>query len=235
MKVKEFLADNFKFIIFLAVFGLVGGYFTALYSVEALSPEILEEALSEIGSIDLLVIITTIQSLAYAVVLGLVGKAIAERIGLWRRWEWQMQGMVSVIFVVYRRSNADFARYLRLFALQRCDIGLVFAEAYAGIYHCLAHLRRSCRGGNDATLPHVAYSAWHFEITSRQGGDDGRSRGGECRFCAPLCRRSSAIDSYDYRHHLADSHSLLPSERRIRSCVSFVNSRYPLLSLRIAF
>lgn len=75
---------NLKFLLFLAFFGLVGGYFTALYSVESMDPTALEQTIAQVGSIEVLILITTLQSLLYAVVLGLIGKIIAEKVGLWR-------------------------------------------------------------------------------------------------------------------------------------------------------
>ena len=78
------IKKNIKFLIFLAVFGLIGGYFTALYSVDILDQATLEQTLAQVGSIEVLILITTLQSLLYAVVLGLIGKIIAEKVGLWR-------------------------------------------------------------------------------------------------------------------------------------------------------
>lgn len=78
------LKSNLGYIIFLAVFGLVGGYFTALYSIEILSAELLEQTIAQIGSVDVLILITVLQSLFYSVVLGIIGKILAEKIGLWR-------------------------------------------------------------------------------------------------------------------------------------------------------
>ena len=78
----NFFKNNLKFLTFLVIFGLIGGYFTALYGIEMLSPENIEDAISQVGSIEALIAITTLQSLSYAVILGLIGKAIAEKIGL---------------------------------------------------------------------------------------------------------------------------------------------------------
>ena len=78
------IKKNLKLIIFLAIFGLVGGFFTALYTIESLDQAMIDEALAQIGNIDILIAVITMQSLIYAVLLGLIGKIIAEKIGLWR-------------------------------------------------------------------------------------------------------------------------------------------------------
>ena len=78
--------NSLKFFIFLAAFGLIGGYFTALCSVEILTPEALEQVVNQVGSIDALILITTLQSLLYAIILGFIGRAISRKIGLWREF-----------------------------------------------------------------------------------------------------------------------------------------------------
>ncbi len=86
-----------KFIIFLAIFGLIGGYFTALYSVEMMDPALLEETVAQVGGVEILILITTLQSLLYAVVLGLIGKLIATKIGLWREFKLESKPLIYTI------------------------------------------------------------------------------------------------------------------------------------------
>ena len=96
---KELIKNNLKYILFLVIFGLVGGYFTAVYTVQSLSQEMIEEALAEIGNIDFLIVIITLQSIGYAVGLGIVGKIIAKKIGLWRKVIFDKKGNVELILV----------------------------------------------------------------------------------------------------------------------------------------
>ena len=77
---KTIIKNNLKYIIFLAICGLIGGYFTGIYTLQSLSPELLNEALGEVDSIEIVYLVTAIQGLAYAVVLGLIGKLLAKKI-----------------------------------------------------------------------------------------------------------------------------------------------------------
>ena len=97
---KAIIKNNLEYLIFLAVFGLVGGYFTALYSIQSLSQEILDEAISQVGSIEVVIIITTIQALGYALILGILGKILAKQIGLWRKIEFSKQAIIEMLVVV---------------------------------------------------------------------------------------------------------------------------------------
>ncbi len=95
----KFVKNNLAFILFLSVFGLVGGYFTGLYTIESLSTEMLEEIVNQVGSVEILTLITTIQSLLYAVALGFIGRFFAKKIGLWRSLSFEFKPLVSVILV----------------------------------------------------------------------------------------------------------------------------------------
>lgn len=79
----SFVKKNLYFIIFLAIFGLVGGYFAGLYTIQSTDPALLEEAIAQLGSVELIAVITATQTLGYALFCGLVGRLIAEKIGLW--------------------------------------------------------------------------------------------------------------------------------------------------------
>lgn len=94
---KELIKSNLKYLIFLAIFGLIGGYFTAIYSIQSLGQEMIDEALAELGSIEMLIIITTLQSLGYALILGIIGKIIAKKIGLWRKVSFETKGNLELI------------------------------------------------------------------------------------------------------------------------------------------
>ena len=96
---KQTIKNNLKYLIFLAIFGLIGGYFTALYSIQSLNRDMLYEILSQIGNMDLLIIITTIQSLGYAIILGIIGIILAQKIGLWRKVKFIKQGNIELLIV----------------------------------------------------------------------------------------------------------------------------------------
>ena len=96
---KTIIKNNLKYIIFLAICGLIGGYFTGIYTLQSLSPELLNEALGEVDSIEIVYLVTAIQGLAYAVVLGLIGKLLAKKIGLWKKIEFSKKSVIEIVLV----------------------------------------------------------------------------------------------------------------------------------------
>ena len=96
---KALIKNNWKYILFLAICGLVGGYFTGIYTVQSLSSELLNEALGEVESIEIIYVVTAIQGLLYAVVLGLIGKILAKKIGIWKKIEFSKKAIIDILFV----------------------------------------------------------------------------------------------------------------------------------------
>lgn len=95
----SFVKKNLYFIIFLAIFGLVGGYFTGIYTLQSTDPVLLEEAIAQLGSADLIAVITAIQAAGYALFCGLVGRLIAEKIGLWSPFAPSKRPVIAAAFV----------------------------------------------------------------------------------------------------------------------------------------
>lgn len=126
-RMKELIKTNLKYLIFLAVFGLVGGYFTALYSVQILTQEMLDEVLVQVGSIDVLIIITTIQTLSYALILGIMGKILARKIGLWRNVTFNKKGNIELVLV----SLVGGAAFILLDVLIFGSFSEVIKDSYA--------------------------------------------------------------------------------------------------------
>ena len=96
---KAIIKNNLKHIIFLAICGLIGGYFTGIYTLQSLSPELLNEALGEVDSVEIVYLVTAIQGLLYAVVLGLIGKFLAKKIGLWKKIEFSKKALIEILII----------------------------------------------------------------------------------------------------------------------------------------
>ena len=97
MTMKELIKNNIKYLTFLAIFGILGGYFTALYSIQILDQKILDETVAKLGSVDVLIAVSTIQSLGYSLILGIIGKFLAKKIGLWRKVSFEKKGNIELV------------------------------------------------------------------------------------------------------------------------------------------
>lgn len=76
------LKAPFLFTLALLPVAALGGYFTVLYQFEMYDPSILKTAVAQIGSMELLMVISIVQVLGYAAFCGFFGHILANKIGL---------------------------------------------------------------------------------------------------------------------------------------------------------
>lgn len=89
---KQFLKTYWKTLLFFAIAGLLGGFFTGLYLLDSYPPEIRQQLLGEPASSGLdqfspdviMGVLTAVQALSYGVVLGAVGIWLGRKTGLWK-------------------------------------------------------------------------------------------------------------------------------------------------------
>ena len=81
---NEFVRKNLKTLLFFAIAGLVGGFFTGLFVLDSYPAEIQAQILAEGLTPVLIGVVTAFQSLGYGVILGAIGIFLAERVGLWK-------------------------------------------------------------------------------------------------------------------------------------------------------
>ena len=81
---KAFIARYWKTLVFFAVVGLIGGYFTGLYGLEGYPQEMRQEMEAQ-GLTDAMVgLATAVQSAGYGLILGAPGIWLGRKVGLWK-------------------------------------------------------------------------------------------------------------------------------------------------------
>jgi hypothetical protein len=89
---KEFLRSYWKTLLFFAIVGMIGGFFTGLFVLDSYPPEMQQQLLDELTASGLgafppdvtVGIITAMQALGYGVVLGAAGIWLGRKTGLWK-------------------------------------------------------------------------------------------------------------------------------------------------------
>jgi len=77
----------------------VAGYFVAVWQFETLDPALLEEAVATFGSLDMLVAITAVQTMGYAVVCGFIGYILADKLELLRPFRPEKTPLVRTVLL----------------------------------------------------------------------------------------------------------------------------------------
>ena len=72
------------FALCLVPIALVGGWLVGLYQMDLYGEAMLEEVIAQLGSREMLLVITAVQAAGYALFCGFFGYILAEKLGLWR-------------------------------------------------------------------------------------------------------------------------------------------------------
>lgn len=89
---KNFIKTYWKTLLFFAVIGIIGGFFTGIYVLDSYPEEIKQQVIEELNAsglgqvpADVLMgVITAIQSAGYGIVLGAIGIWLGKETGLWK-------------------------------------------------------------------------------------------------------------------------------------------------------
>ena len=97
---KKFLKENWKFLLFVLIGGLIGGYCIGLYGYDSLSPELLRELQDQNVSKEMVALSSMIQyGITFGVVLAGIGIVLSKKIRLWKEFKIEKRAVVvTVIF-----------------------------------------------------------------------------------------------------------------------------------------
>ncbi len=81
---KNFLHTYWKTLLFFAVVGLFGGFFTGIYLLDSYPTEMQQQILAQGITEPILGLATAVQSAGYGIVLGALGIWLSQKVGLWK-------------------------------------------------------------------------------------------------------------------------------------------------------
>ena len=81
---KKFITDYWKTLLFFAMVGVVGGFFTGIFLLDSYPVEMQQELLAQGMNDMILGLVTAVQSAGYGIVLGAFGIIWAKKIDLWK-------------------------------------------------------------------------------------------------------------------------------------------------------
>ena len=89
---KQFIKSYWKTLLFFAIAGVIGGFFTGIYVLDSYPAEIKQQLFDELSAAGLggfptdiiMGVITSVQAAGYGIFLGAAGIFLGKRIGLWK-------------------------------------------------------------------------------------------------------------------------------------------------------
>ena len=96
---KEYIKNNWKFLLFVLSSGLIGGYCTGLYIPEMYSREMLQQLQGQGMTTEMLALSGAVQyGILYGVILGAIGLLIAKKVGLWKEFRFDKNAVAPTTF-----------------------------------------------------------------------------------------------------------------------------------------
>ena len=81
---KEFINRYWRTLLFFAIVGLVGGFFTGLFVLDSYPEELQQEALAQGITPTIMAIVTAMQAAGYGALLGAAGIWLGKKTGMWK-------------------------------------------------------------------------------------------------------------------------------------------------------
>jgi uncharacterized membrane protein YdjX (TVP38/TMEM64 family) len=100
------IEKNKNAIIGVIIISIIGGYFTTIYSINLLDQKIIDDAIKQAGSKEVVIIVSILQIALYAVILGAIGLVLSNKMGLWKK-----TGIISKSRID-KISNRFLSRYI---------------------------------------------------------------------------------------------------------------------------
>jgi len=95
-----FLKNNWKFLLFVLIGGLIGGYFTGLYMYDTLSSKMLKQLQEQNMTKYLLALVSMIQyGILYGIVLAGIGLIVSKKVNLWKKFKLDKKAII-VTFII---------------------------------------------------------------------------------------------------------------------------------------
>ena len=106
---KKFFKDNWKFLLFVLIGGLVGGYFLGLYSYDSLSPEMVKLIEDQNGTRELVAISTMLQyGITFGLILAIFGIILSKKVNLWKEFKFSKEAIIVTAIITIITALALF-------------------------------------------------------------------------------------------------------------------------------
>ncbi len=95
----KIIKSHWKFLLFVLICSIVGGIFTGIYTINSSDESIINEAIKQVDSKELIVVITTIQIIIYSAFCSIFGSILSEKTKLWKPFTANKIAIISVVVI----------------------------------------------------------------------------------------------------------------------------------------
>ena len=97
---KNFIKENYKFLLLVLIGGLIGGYCIGVYSYDSLSLELLRQLQEQNISKEMVALSSMIQyGIVFGVILACIGIVLSKKINLWKKLEYNKKAVITTAII----------------------------------------------------------------------------------------------------------------------------------------
>ena len=97
---KDFIKNNRKFLLFVLVSGLIGGFCSGLYMPDTFSPEMLQQLQEQGISTGMLALSAAVQyGVLYGLLLAAIGLILSRKVGLWKKFQFDKNAVAPTAII----------------------------------------------------------------------------------------------------------------------------------------
>ena len=95
----KYLKENWKFLLFIAIVGIIASYFAVIYTLKSVPDEVMEEAIKQVGSKEVVTAISAGQAFVYALLFGTFGIILSNKVGLWKKINFEKKKLFTTFII----------------------------------------------------------------------------------------------------------------------------------------
>ena len=97
---NKVVKENWRFLLFVLITGIIGGYFTGIYSYESLSVDLLSDLQKQNVTKEMLGLVSMIQyGIVYSFVLAAIGILLSQKVNLWKKIEFNKKALIITLII----------------------------------------------------------------------------------------------------------------------------------------
>ena len=95
----KYIKENKKFLIFTTIVGIIGSIFAVVYTMKLVPEDMMEEAIKQVGSKELVIAISMIQPILYVVICEIFGVILSNKVGLWKKINFEKNKLITTSII----------------------------------------------------------------------------------------------------------------------------------------
>ena len=95
----KYIKENWKFFLIMVLICIIGGYFSAEYTLGLYDQSLIEEAIKEFGSEGAIIGVTVVEVALYGIIFTALGIILSNKVKLWKKFEYKKNALYDTLLI----------------------------------------------------------------------------------------------------------------------------------------